>query len=184
MKIPDCTFLQWIKFRQHVYKRVKGNYPKPNASTSRKLASFITLATLQTLSKAQKTYKHALKNVTGSIQNLRYTANPSRPWILNKQTRQQIKLLNTNIKDIQIPQAYQRIEGNRGLHLNLKYGTCIVEHREGGRCENNWATNPKTTHNIENNTKQNSKGIWPESEITNNTRALQTSEEEAVDSGS
>jgi hypothetical protein len=34
------------------------------------------LATLQTLSKAQKTYRHTLKNVTGSVQNLRYTANP------------------------------------------------------------------------------------------------------------
>jgi hypothetical protein len=76
MKIPDCTFLQSIKFRQHVHKNMKGTYPKPNASASRKLASFVTLATLQILSKAQKTYGHALKNVTGSVQNLHYTSNP------------------------------------------------------------------------------------------------------------
>jgi hypothetical protein len=43
-----------LKFRQHVHKSVKGTYPKLNASASRKLASFVTLATLQILSKAQK----------------------------------------------------------------------------------------------------------------------------------
>jgi hypothetical protein len=92
-----------LKFRQHVHKSVKGTYPKPNASACRKLASFVTLATLETLSKAQKTYRLALKNVTDSFKTFTTQQTLSRLSTLNKQTQQQIKLLNTNIKDIQTP---------------------------------------------------------------------------------
>jgi hypothetical protein len=73
---PRLHFSTMNKIQAACTQKREGNYPKLNASASRKLASFVTLATFQILSKAQKAYRHALKNVIGSVQNLRYTTNP------------------------------------------------------------------------------------------------------------